>query len=120
MAEDVGQPVTKELGNFVAGELPDPVVYQFQTAVGGPKDLSSSTVEFHISKDGATPALGTGTADLDPVISPAPFESFVRYAWASIDMAAGHYEAMFWVTKGANVFASKKIVWYVSAGIKAP
>jgi len=121
MAEELGHPEPIQLGNFYAGEIPDPVLYQFQNYDYSTKDLSAATaVEFEIEKDGGTAAAGAGTAELVPtneLPTGETVQGYVRYAFVAADMAAaGHYEALFWVTTPSNEWASKKIVWYVQDG----
>lgn len=121
MAEEVGHPEPIQLGNFYVGEVPDPVLYEFQNYDGSTKNLATaSAVEFQIEKDGGTATDGAGTAELVPsneLPAGETVQGFVRYAFAAADLAAaGHYEALFWVTAPGNEWASKKIVWYVQDG----
>lgn len=119
--EELGHPEPIQLGNFYAGEIPDPILYEFQNYDGSTKDLSAATsVEFEIELDGGAAAAGAGTAELVPsneLPAGETVQGWVRYAFATADMTApGHYEALFWVTTPSNEFASKKIVWYVQNG----
>ncbi len=127
MAEEVGQPEPIQLGNFYAGEIPDPILYRFQNYDETTKDLSAATdVEFQIEKDGGAAADGGGTAELVPLLELPVLEEtgeqdtvqgWVRYTFVTADLAvAGHYEALFWVTTPDNEWASKKIVFYAQSG----
>lgn len=101
-----------DLGNYVVGEIPPPLVYQFLDSTGAPMNLTGYQARFQFG------LIGAG----------APFESVttmsgswedaatgkVRYIWNSGDFASpGRHVGMFWVGNGTNRYASIRIEWDV-------
>jgi len=119
----LGQPEEVVLGNFAAGEVPDPVRYSFVDFFSNDIDLSAQTaIAFDFEKDGATAVHGAGAKALDPLVSPDLIQNTVSYTWAASDagMTEGHYVGRFWVTLPNLLRASVKILWYVGSAVKGP
>jgi hypothetical protein len=86
-------PTTLCCGPFVAGEIPDPVVYSFQKADGSPLPLDGYTAWFCWAERWG----GAGQADAQ-VSDAAGGE--VTYAWTGGELAApGRYTGQFWVDR---------------------
>jgi hypothetical protein len=89
-----------QIGPYVVGEKPAPLMYQFQDSDGIPIDLTGYSAQFVYRQqyDVATTASAT-------VSDPANGE--VTYNWTGSEMTkAGHYMSEVWVGNGTNRFAS--------------
>lgn len=106
-----------ELGNFQTGEVPDPILYEYQKYDGTVLDLTGATVTFFITPCivGQTAGPGAGPALL--VDGPT---GLVSYSWdAATDLlVAGKYLGQFTATKGGNVYISHKIAWAVFTSLE--
>jgi BppU N-terminal domain len=84
-------------GPFVAGEIPDPLVYQFQNADGSPIDLQGYQVQFCFAEQWGGQVREANAQTLDAA------QGTVTYDWAATDLALpGRYLAMFWAKKAAQ------------------
>ena len=101
-------------GPFVAGEIPDPLVYRFLNADGSPKDLTGYTASFCWAERWG--AAGGGDAS----ITDAP-DGEVTYTWAAGDLATpGRMTGQLWVEQaGGARYASVPIAYDVHAGVCA-
>ena len=100
---------TKYIGRYQRGEVPEPLVYDFDTPAGGPLDLSpfSAVLWAWRAPD------GTDTN------SPASFvdkpTGVVQSIWTSAMTAtAGTYEGIFWLSPGP--VPSISLTWTVVDG----
>lgn len=100
---------TKYIGRYQRGEVPEPLVYDFDVPAGGPLDLTPfDTVEW-----------AWRAPDGTDTISPATFADkptgVVECPWTSAMTAdAGTYEGIFWLAPGP--VPSISLVWTVVDG----
>jgi hypothetical protein len=94
-------------GNFVVGEKPNALEYQFQDASGAPLNLTGYTARFvYREHDGVAVTATASVSD--------PLNGKVLYTWLGGELTVpGHYEAEFWVGNGSQAYASEKITWPV-------
>jgi hypothetical protein len=95
------------LGPFVAGEIPDPLVYEFLDADGNPMDLTGYTASFAYAELWGTPAA---------VRSAVADGSTVTYTWQASDLAVpGRYHGELWTGEadGIPAYASVQLRWNV-------
>jgi hypothetical protein len=99
------------LGPFTAGEIPVPVVYQFQDAAGAPLNLTGYTAKLTYLRRG-------GTAVTRDAVITTPLSGEVTYTWVAADFdTAGSYKADLWVGNLTNRYASVRLKWYVTVPV---
>lgn len=98
------------IGPYTAGEVPEPLEYQFLDADGDPIDLTGYTAAFRLSIDGATGTENAATLS-------APRGGRVTYTWETGDLTAGELAAEFEVSNGTNTFISDRLTGTVTAAI---
>lgn len=94
--------------DYIAGEVPPPLAYQFLDSSGAPVDLSSGfTAQYRWQERDGTP--GSGAASVtDPV------NGIVTYTWTGAEFAtAGLYTAYFWTGNHTNRYASVPVKFRV-------
>jgi hypothetical protein len=90
-----------QLGTYIVGEKPPPLVYQFLDSSGNPIDISTGYVADFSVKEADGNAF-TGTATITGGTS-----GQVTYTWTGAEMpTAGRYTAYFWVGNGTTRLAS--------------
>lgn len=101
-----------DLGEFVVGEKPAPLVYQFLDASGAPINLTAGyTAAFYVKE-----AWGA-EQHLAAVITDAANGKVTR-TWDGTEFVGpGSYNAEFWVGNGTNRFASERICWTARAAV---
>ena len=110
---------TVELGSFVVGEVPTPLVYRFLDADGQPINLTGFGVAtFQWSE------VVRGQYLL-PVVEVAvvtnAVDGQVTYTWDGDEFdAPGEYAALFYVNDGTNQYASDELRWQVCLSIGTP
>jgi hypothetical protein len=92
-------------GPFVAGEVPDPIVYQFQDAAGAPIDLTGFAALTWCWAE------RWGGAQARPAEAVDPAQGTVRYVWGADDLdSPGQFTGHFWATQeGGRRYASVPI-----------
>lgn len=106
-----------EIGPYVAGEIPIPLTYKYETVNGDAIDLSDFTVAVFAFR-----ADGTAENTREAVISEDPTSGEVTYEWQGGDLVADDgvpliYTAEFWVISETNRFASEQIQWTVDPSV---
>lgn len=100
-----------DLGEFIVGEKPAPLTYQFLTATGAVIDIDGWDAVFSVQERWGTPQ------ELAAVISDGPNGKVTR-TWDGTEFPTpGEYTAMFWVGNGTNRFASTPITWVTRAAV---
>jgi BppU N-terminal domain len=102
------------VGPFVAGEVPDPLVYQYQKADGSPLPLDGYSASFcWAERWGPGGQAGASVTD-------AP-QGEVTYTWTGPEVEQpGQYSAQLWVEKaGSPRYASLRIRYQVAAAVCA-
>lgn len=100
-----------DLGEFVVGEIPAPLTYQFKTSAGVAIDLSGYTAKFKVQERWGA------ASELNATVSDAANGKVTR-AWDGSEFPSpGEYSAMFWVGNGVNRFASVLITWVTRASV---
>ena len=101
------RPVIECIGPFVAGERPDPLVYEFLDADGAPIDLTGYSAQFGYAELWGSPAaLRNATVDGSTVV----------YEWTAADLATpGRYRGELWAADadGTPTYASVALRWDV-------
>lgn len=94
-------------GEYVLGEIPDPLSYSFLDSTGAPIDLTAYAAWFEWQeRDGA---VGQGSA-----VVTAPASGTVTYTWTGAEFTtAGSYTAYFWTGNGTNRLASVPVKFTV-------
>lgn len=90
---------------FTVGEVPPPIVYEFQDGNGDPINLAGFEVAFHYRVGGLVPVTRVAVLDTDGT------NGQVRYNWVVEDLVAGEAQGEFWVGNGTNRYASDVISW---------
>jgi hypothetical protein len=96
---------TIQLDEFVCGERPNPLVYQFLDSTRNPLDLSGYTCKFEWREfDGPASILDAQVTD--------PTHGKVTYFWTGTEfLTPGHYRAQFWTGNSIQRYASWFILW---------
>lgn len=98
------------IGEFVAGEKPEPVVVTFTDADGNPIPLTGDpgyTAVWRMSINGGD------AIDQNAVVT-SPDGGETTYTWDADDLLdPGHYRARMWVGNGTQRFASVEYAWDV-------
>jgi hypothetical protein len=93
------------IGKFVVGEIPPPLVYQFLDAGGAAIDLTNYTAAFACQEFYGAPFSGAATVT-DPV------NGKVAYTWVGGEFpTAGSYRATFTAGNHTNRFTSVDITF---------
>jgi hypothetical protein len=97
-----------DVGPFVVGEKPAPLLYQFQDADGNPLNLTGYTVKYVVKeRDGALTTFNASLTD--------PVNGKVTYTWIGTEFPTpGTYLSRFWVGNSTNRFASWLIKFLVA------
>lgn len=104
----------QQLGTYIVGEKPPPLVYQFLDSTGAPIDLSSGYVATFECRefDGAS---FTGTATITNGSA-----GQVTYTWTGTEMpTSGRYTAFFWAGNGTTRLCSVPIKWLARLSVAA-
>jgi hypothetical protein len=101
-------------GNYVVGEKPAPLEYQYLDADGVPINLTGYTAKFVYRE-----IFGAETV-ADATVTDA-VAGKVTYVWDGSELTtSGDYRAYFWVGNNTNRFASVLITWNVAYGGTVP
>lgn len=108
-----------DLGTFVEGEIPPPLVVTFQDEDGLPLDLSAFEAGwFHMQRFGADAV--QRPADISPSASDAT-KGQATYTWVTGDMVAGSWLGQMWaIDTTRNHYCSVTLVWFVQPAITVP
>ena len=101
-----------DIGPFVTGEKPPPLIYQFLDANGNPINLATAyTARFcYRERDGLPTTANATFADATT--------GQVQYTWTGNEFPTpGHYYGEFWVGNGSSRFASVLLEFDVRAGV---
>lgn len=103
-----------KLGEFVDGEVPEPLEYQFLTVAGDVVDLTGFTATFHL-------AIGGVATDLPAEVSD-PDDGKVTHVWLDGEIArtagSGRLRCEFTVTNGTNTYTSQAMGGFIRAAIR--
>jgi hypothetical protein len=103
-----------DIGPFVVGERPAPLVYQFRDSNNAALNIAGYTAKFAYKEYD-----GPSTTKNATVSSGANGE--VTYAWDGTEFAGpGHYQAELWVGNLTQKFASIRIEFDVRVNIAVP
>lgn len=104
-----------EIGRYIAGAIPPPLVATFLDFNGdNPVDLSDFTeAEFHIVN------LGVEDEVVVPAVITGPLAGEVTHTWVSDHMdEPGRYNGIFWIGNGGSTrLHSVRYGWWVDPGI---
>lgn len=99
------------LGPYTAGEIPDPVQYQFKTWGRQPINLTDYDVVFNFGPRHGTPAV-------KPAVLVDATHGIVEHVWDVSELATpGVYVGQFWVENGVNRYASETIIMLVRPAV---
>lgn len=99
-----------QIGPYVVGEKPVPLLYTFLDSNGNVIDLTGYTAKFAIHE-----SLGLTSGTLNATVNNPPTAGVVQYTWAGTEfLTPGHYRARFWVGNLAQRFASVLITFAVA------
>jgi hypothetical protein len=110
---------TIQLGSFVVGEVPPPLVFQFVDANDDPIDLTGfTTATFQWSEvirgQFVSPVIETAIVTI-------PATGVVTYTWDGDEFdVTGSYAGIFFVNDGTTQYASSTIEWHVCQSIGTP
>lgn len=97
------------LDPYVEGEVPEPLLYQFQDSTGTPIDLTDYDATFHLR-------IGTTAVELTAEVSDED-SGEVTHTWAEGELVrsggSGALRCEFVVTNGTNTFISELIRGFV-------
>jgi len=100
-----------QVGPFVVGEKPAPLLYTFQDSNGAAIDITGYTAKFlYKERDGA---VATASATV-----PNPAAGQVQYTWTGGEFPGpGHYLSEFWVGNTSQRWCSVLIVFDVRTAL---
>lgn len=100
-----------DLGEFIVGEKPAPLTYQFLTAAGTAINITGWDAVFTVREKWGT------AQELTANVTAGPAGKVTR-TWDGTEFPTpGEYEAVFWVGNGTNRFASTPIAWVARASV---
>jgi hypothetical protein len=110
---------TFDLGSYVVGEVPPPLIYHFVDANGGAINLTGfTTTTFQWGE------LIQGQF-VNPVVASASvtdaINGGVTHTWTGDEFdAPGEYAALFYVNDGTTQYASTLLTWHVCLAVGVP
>ena len=97
-----------QIGPYVVGEKPIPLLYGFQDSSGAVINLTGYTAKFVFHEQYG--AVTTAAATI-----PTPTDGTVQYVWLGTEFPTpGHYRARFWVGNTTQRLASVLIMFDVA------
>lgn len=89
-----------QIGPYVVGEKPPPLVYTFLDSSGLAINLTGYAAKFTYRETDGSAVEASATVS-------APTSGEVTYTWTGVEfLTSGHYQAEFWAGNGTNRYAS--------------
>jgi hypothetical protein len=102
--------MTTKLGDYTAGEIPEPLVVTFTDAAGDAIDLTGYTARWVYQPVG-------GTAVTRNAVVTTPASGVTTHTWVAADLEdEGTYNAQMWVGNLTNRYASETFQYRVNDG----